>query len=243
MYSNAVPKEDVIYFKDFSFAYEKKINLEIPALSIPCGSVVAVIGKNGAGKSTFGRCMCELEKKARGTMTFNGRILSRKDRIKACYLVMQDVNHQLFTESVLDEILLSMEKSNETEESKKEKAVQILASLNLEQYQNVHPMSLSGGQKQRVSIACALASDKQILVYDEPTSGLDYTRMLDVAEAIKSMKADGKTQFIITHDPELIEQCCDYLIFMEEGQILETGWLQGLLVDKMKQFFCVNTTE
>lgn len=243
LYTNAIPKEDVICFKDFSFAYEKKKNLEIPALSIPCGSVVAVIGKNGAGKSTFGRCMCGLEKRASGTMTFNECILSRKDRIKTCYLVMQDVNHQLFTESVLDEILLSMEKSNETEKSKKEKAVQILTSLNLEQYQNAHPMSLSGGQKQRVSISCALASDKQILVYDEPTSGLDYTRMIAVAEAIKSMKSAGKTQFIITHDPELIEQCCDYLIFMEEGKILETGWLQGVLVDKMKNFFCVNTTE
>lgn len=243
LYTNAVPKENVLCFKDFSFAYEKKKNLEIPALSIPCGSVVAVIGKNGAGKSTFGRCMCGLEKRASGTMTFNECILSRKDRIKTCYLVMQDVNHQLFTESVLDEILLSMEKSNETEKSKKEKAVQILTSLNLEQYQNAHPMSLSGGQKQRVSISCALASDKQILVYDEPTSGLDYTRMIAVAEAIKSMKSAGKTQFIITHDPELIEQCCDYLIFMEEGKILETGWLQGVLVDKMKNFFCVNTTE
>ena len=119
LYTNAIPKEDVICFKDFSFAYEKKKNLEIPALSIPCGSVVAVIGKNGAGKSTFGRCMCGLEKRASGTMTFNECILSRKDRIKTCYLVMQDVNHQLFTESVLDEILLSMEKSNETEKSKR----------------------------------------------------------------------------------------------------------------------------
>lgn len=105
---------------------------------------------------------------------------------------MQDVNHQLFTESVLDELLLSMEKSNEEEKSKKEKVDQILTSLNLEQYQDVHPMSLSGGQKQRVSVACALASDKQILVYDEPTSGLDYTRMIDVAEAIKNRKQRGK---------------------------------------------------
>lgn len=239
LYSNTVKKEEVIYFKDFSFAYEREKNLDIPSLSIPCGSVVAVIGKNGAGKSTFGRCMCGLEKKTSGTMTFNGCVLNWKERIKTCYLVMQDVNHQLFTESVLDELLLSMEKSNEEEKSKKEKVDQILTSLNLEQYQDVHPMSLSGGQKQRVSVACALASDKQILVYDEPTSGLDYTRMIDVAEAIKNMKAKGKTQFIITHDPELIEQCCDYLVFMEEGRIIETGWLQGLLIDKIKNFFMV----
>ena len=109
--------------------------------------------------------------------------------------------------------------------------------------QEIRDMGIRLESLQRVSISCALASDKQILVYDEPTSGLDYTRMIAVAEAIKSMKSAGKTQFIITHDPELIEQCCDYLIFMEEGKILETGWLQGVLVDKMKNFFCVNTTE
>ncbi|MDO4280078.1 MAG: energy-coupling factor ABC transporter ATP-binding protein [Peptococcaceae bacterium] len=228
---------EMIDFKDFSFAYDKEKNLDILSLSIPCGSVVAVIGKNGAGKSTFGRCMCGLEKKARGTMTFCGRNLSWKARINTCYLVMQDVNHQLFTESVLDEILLSMEKSHDEAHAKKEKALQILASLNLDHYQDVHPMSLSGGQKQRVSVACALASNKQILVYDEPTSGLDYARMIDVAEAIKNMQAKGKTQFIITHDPELIKQCCDYLVLIEDGRIIASGWLQSALVDRMNDFF------
>lgn len=234
-----IKKTKTICFKDFTFAYEKEKNLDIPFLSIPCGSVIAVVGKNGAGKSTFGRCMCGLEKTTNGTMTFEGAVLNWKERIKICYLVMQDVNHQLFTESVMDEILLSMEKSGENESSKKEKAIQILTSLNLEHYQDIHPMSLSGGQKQRVSVACALASDKQILIYDEPTSGLDYTRMVDVSEAIKNMKAKGKTQFIITHDPELIEQCCDYLVFMEEGKIIEAGWLQGSLIDRIKKFFMV----
>ena len=228
-----------IQFSDFSFAYNKEQNLDIPFLSIPCGSVIAVIGKNGAGKSTFGRCMCGLEKKSKGTMLFEKRDLKWKERIKSCYLVMQDVNNQLFTESVLDEILLSMEKSDTDEEQKNANAVQILTSLNLEQCQDVHPMSLSGGQKQRVSIACALASDKEILVYDEPTSGLDYTRMLDVAETVRDMKEKCKTQFIITHDPELIEQCCDYLVFMEGGKVIESGFLAGALVDKMKEFFMV----
>lgn len=233
----AIKSRDYIYFKDFSFSYEKEKNVNIKSLMIPCGSVVAIIGKNGAGKSTFGRCMCGLEKKTKGTMILYGKELKWKERIKNCYLVMQDVNHQLFTESVLDEILLSMENSADNESLKKVKAIEILKALNLEEFQELHPMSLSGGQKQRVSVACALASDKKILVYDEPTSGLDYASMLDVAEGIRSMQRRGKTQFVITHDPELIEKCCNYLMFMDKGLVIEVGTIEGERLQRMKEFF------
>lgn len=235
----AIKSRDYIYFKDFSFSYEKEKNVNIKSLMIPCGSVVAIIGKNGAGKSTFGRCMCGLEKKTKGTMILYGKELKWKERIKNCYLVMQDVNHQLFTESVLDEILLSMENSAGNESLKKVKAIEILKALNLEEFQELHPMSLSGGQKQRVSVACALASDKKILVYDEPTSGLDYASMLDVAEGIRSMQRRGKTQFVITHDPELIEKCCNYLMFMDKGLVIEVGTIEGERLQRMKEFFMV----
>ena len=234
-----IESQDYIHFKDFSFAYEKEKNMDIKSLMIPCGSVVAIIGKNGAGKSTFGRCMCGLEKKVKGTMTFYGKELNWKERIKNCYLVMQDVNHQLFTESVLEEILLSMENYADNESVKKANAIKILKALNLEKFQEVHPMSLSGGQKQRVSVACALASDKKILVYDEPTSGLDYTRMLDVAEAIKSMQKRGRTQFVITHDPELIEKCCDYVMFMDKGGVIDVGTIEEERLHRIKKFFRV----
>lgn len=235
----AIKSRDYIYFKDFSFSYEKEKNVNIKSLMIPCGSVVAIIGKNGAGKSTFGRCMCGLEKKTKGTMILYGKELKWKERIKNCYLVMQDVNHQLFTESVLDEILLSMENSADNESLKKVKAIEILKALNLEEFQELHPMSLSGGQKQRVSVACALASDKKILVYDEPTSGLDYASMLDVAEGIRNMQRRGKTQFVITHDPELIEKCCNYLMFMDKGLVIEVGTIEGERLQRMKEFFMV----
>ena len=234
-----IESQDYIHFKDFSFAYEKEKNMDIKSLMIPCGSVVAIIGKNGAGKSTFGRCMCGLEKKVKGTMTFYGKELNWKERIKNCYLVMQDVNHQLFTESVLEEILSSMENYADNESVKKANAIKILKALNLEKFQEVHPMSLSGGQKQRVSVACALASDKKILVYDEPTSGLDYTRMLDVAEAIKSMQKRGRTQFVITHDPELIEKCCDYVMFMDKGGVIDVGTIEEERLHRIKKFFRV----
>lgn len=98
-------------------------------------------------------------------------------------------------------------------------------------------MALSGGQKQRVSVACAFASDKEILVYDEPTSGLDHARMLNVAEVVKTMQTRGKTQFVITHDPELIVQVCDYLLFLEKGHVRCAGPFSDEYVQALEAFF------
>lgn len=135
------------------------------------GAIVAVIGNNGAGETTFANNLCGLLSSAKGNLNLGGITYTANERIKICYMVMQDVNHQLFTESVLDEILLSLEETNE--EIAKEKAEQIMESLHISEFSNAHLMSLSGGQKQRVAIASAIASGKEIIVFDEPTSGLD----------------------------------------------------------------------
>ena len=90
--------DEMLYFNDMVFSYGREQALEIPSLKIPCGSIVAVIGPNGAGKSTFGRCLCGLEKKMQGTISLRGKVLNHKERIRRSYLVMQDVNHQLFIE-------------------------------------------------------------------------------------------------------------------------------------------------
>ena len=159
-------------------------------------------------------------------MLLDDKKVNRKQRIDLSYIVMQNVNHQLFTESVMDEVLLSMEKQTGTAEEKEAKALDILQRLKLLEFKDCHPMSLSGGQKQRVAIASALASDKKILVYDEPTSGLDYRHMMDVAGAIREMKKMDNTQFIITHDAELVSYCCDYILLMEHGTVVKHGPLK-----------------
>lgn len=82
-------------------------------------------------------------------------------------------------------------------------------------------MSLSGGQKQRVAIACALASEKDIIIFDEPTSGLDYKHMLQVSEILKRLQQAGKSIYVITHDMELIMDCCTDVICIENGDILK----------------------
>ena len=95
----------ILEVKNFHFSYNGVLDLDIPSLSIPAGAVVGIIGNNGTGKTTFARCLCGLERKATGEISIEGEVLNRKKRLKNSYLVMQDVNHQLFTESVLDEIL------------------------------------------------------------------------------------------------------------------------------------------
>ena len=81
-------------------------------------------------------------------------------------------------------------------------------------------MALSGGQKQRVAIASALASDAQILLFDEPTSGLDYSHMEKVAELLQQLANAGATVIVSTHDPELISECCDYVLGLKRGKVV-----------------------
>lgn len=138
-------------------------------------------------------------------------------------MVMQDVNHQLFTSSVEEEVMLGV--TDLSEEEKEQKLSKILEEMDISKYKEAHPMSLSGGQKQRVAIAGALACNKDVIFYDEPTSGLDYRHMKEVSESIKKLNDMGKTQFIITHDPELVQECCNYFIYMVDGKIdLSGSW-------------------
>lgn len=217
----------------FSFSYKRA---ELPALDIdhlcvPEGEIIAVIGHNGAGKSTFARCLCGLEKNAKGELSVRATKLKNKQRLKLCYMVMQDVNHQLFTESVLDEVLLSM--ANEDEE----KASAILSSLDLLHLKELHPMSLSGGQKQRVAIASAIASERDIVIFDEPTSGLDLRHMKEVAGTLRRLSAMGKTLFVITHDPEFILACCTHLLQFENGKVIVNEPLDAGGTEKMLSYF------
>lgn len=213
--------DNSVEIKDFRFSYGKIEVMDIPVLSVPRGAIIGILGDNGAGKTTFAKCLCGLEKAAKGTLRIGAETLGAKQRIKKCYMVMQDVNHQLFTESVSDEILLSMQ--GEDEQADQKRANEVLSSLNLLEYKELHPMSLSGGQKQRVAIGSAIASDKEILVFDEPTSGLDYHHMEEVANNLQQLSDIGKTLFIITHDPELIAKCCNYFVFIEHGRATWSG--------------------
>ena len=170
------------------------------------GEVVAITGPNGVGKTTLSRCLCGLIREQVGQIVLNGRPLNRKERQKAAFCVMQDVNHQLFSDSVWGECRMSAPDVPDST------LKGVLDSLHLLPFRERHPMSLSGGQKQRLAVATALLSEKPILIFDEPTSGLDYARMVEVSGVIRSLAQQGRIVLVVTHDQEFLQRACDRVL-------------------------------
>ena len=230
--AHPVASRSSIECENFHFAYTKQRDaLDIDSLSLPQAGVIAVIGHNGAGKSTLARCLCGLEKHCKGIVKVDGKPYNRKQRLSLCYMVMQDVNHQLFTESTEEEMLISMA------EPSPDKADAVLDRLDLLQFKERHPMALSGGQKQRVAIATALVSERKILVLDEPTSGLDLQHMKEVADELVTIQKMGKTSLVITHDYELIVSCCTHVLHLEHGMVQEQYALDAAGLQRLQKFF------
>ena len=192
---------------DLDIGYSKdKIVRHIDAFQIQKGEILGLMGNNGIGKSTLIKTLCGLMRPINGEILIDHHSIKPKKLISFSYLVMQDVNYQLFSDSVEEEILLNC--TNENYES-------ILESLNLTELKDRHPMSLSGGQKQRVVIASALCSNKDIIYLDEPTSGLDRYHMEKVGQLLNDLKKMNKAVVVITHDEELAASVCDRIVRFE----------------------------
>ena len=125
---------------------------------------------------------------------------------------MQDVDYQLFSESVFSEFLLS------NKDLKEDEILDMLNIVNLYEKRNSHPFSLSGGEKQRLLMGICAKSNSDVLILDEPTSGLDFNNMLVISDIIKNLSKD-KAIILISHDYELLSRVVDRVIFLEEGKI------------------------
>ena len=200
-------QKPLISAKNLSVGYGKKSPVyQIDDFQISKGEIVGLMGHNGVGKSTLAKTLCGLLKPV------GGEIVPKrvKDRIKHSFMVMQDVNYQLFSDSVREEVLLGAQKPEVCNE--------VLESLGLLELAERHPVSLSGGQKQRVAIASAMLSGKDFIVLDEPTSGLDYYHMTQVAHLLQKLKEQGAAVLVITHDEELAAGWCDRVIYLDDKE-------------------------
>lgn len=183
------------------------------------GDVIGIVGHNGCGKTTLISVLTGLLKETGGEIRWYGKRMKPKQRRKLSYLVLQDVDYQLFGSSVSEELSLG----NDALTAEEKNAV--LEQLKLTEYAETHPAALSGGQKQRVTIGAAVASNSPIVFFDEPTSGLDYDSMVRVSELIRQLSAQGIIVFVVSHDTELLVRTCTKTITLgeKEGRTIQAG--------------------
>ncbi|GAA0375366.1 energy-coupling factor ABC transporter ATP-binding protein [Bacillus horti] len=183
--------------------------------SIGKGEMVALTGANGAGKTTLAKAICGLLKQRQGTIALNNQPAKATERNKKAWFVLQDSDHQLFADSVLNEIMLTFEKNKEA----RTRAEYLMRELDLWSLRERHPASLSGGQKQRVTLAVGLMRRPDVLVLDEPTSGLDGKNMLRVVRLLRQIAGEGVAVLVITHDVEFIFEACARVLFLANKQL------------------------
>ena len=216
--------------ENLSCAFDKQPVFSGLGFSAKRGEVLGIVGHNGAGKTTMTRCLCGLLKEVNGTVRLDGQTLKAKQRNKASFCVMQDVNHQLFSDSVWNECELAQP------DCPPERIEEILRSFDLLDFKDRHPMALSGGQKQRVAIARALASDPKILLCDEATSALDPQTTSSILELLKKInKQFGITIVIITHQMSVVREICTHVAIMYEGEVVEKGLVADIFANPQSE--------
>ena len=195
-------EDAVLQICNLSCKRKKQVIFQNISLSARAGDIIGITGKNGAGKSTFCNCLCGLLKPKGGEILYQGKKLSEKARTKLFGMVMQEVNHQLFSDSVKNECLLANEEASEQE------IRELLEKFDLEEYAEYHPMILSGGQRQRLAICQAVMGEKKLLIFDEPTSGLDFRHMCQVEKMMKRLAEEKYIIIVVTHDYEFLNRAC-----------------------------------
>ena len=195
---------------------------------------IVVIGPSGSGKSTFLRCLNRLEEITGGSVVVNGHDMTDKktDLNRARENVGMVFQHfNLFNNmDVLGNMTLApVELKKLSKAQAKERAVELLARVGMQEKLHAYPAQLSGGQKQRVAIARALAMNPDVMLFDEPTSALDPEMVGEVLFVMKQLAADGMTMVVVTHEIGFAREVADRVIFMENGYIVEEGTPQEVL--------------
>ena len=220
-------KDDILLeVKNLEFGYseDKKI-LENVSLSIRKGEMVSIVGKNGAGKSTFAKLICGFETPDTGEILLNGQNLLKENiRHRAQHIgyVMQNPNQMISKPMIFDEVALSLKKQGFTKEEIRRKVEATLKICGLYPFRNWPVSALSFGQKKRVTIASVLVQDPEMIILDEPTAGQDLKHYTEIMEFLKRLNNDGVTIVMVTHDMHLmLEYTSRAFVFSDGGLIAE----------------------
>ena len=176
-----------------------------------------MVGPNATGKSTLGKLLAGLVKEDGGTVRVEGKKLASGRCRGRIWYIMQDLDSQLFGESVRDELLCGQKATPE----RTARADEVLDALGLGALADRHPATLSGGQKQRLALGVALMHDASVIVLDEPTSGLDGKSMRSVGRQIEKLAHEGRVILMITHDVECAVATCDRVLHLRDGRVAQ----------------------
>ena len=201
-------------------------------LTVEDGEVLCIIGPSGSGKSTLLRCLNMLETPDSGEVEVDGvRVTTENLAQMRARMAMVFQNFNLFSHlSVLDNITIApVHVKGIAKDKAAAKAIELLKLVGLADKADAYPRSLSGGQKQRVAIARALAMDPEIILFDEPTSALDPEMVGEVLDVMKKLAEEGMTMLVVTHEMGFAREVADDVIFMADGQIVESGTAEQIL--------------
>jgi len=206
------------------FSYPNGVEaLKGVSLNIADGEFVAIMGQNGAGKTTLVKHFNGLLKPTKGTVLVDGvstTKVSVATLARNVGFVFQNPDHQLFSETVEDEIAFALKNFGFKDKVIKERVTWALNLLDLTQYRKTSPFMLSGGERKRVALASVLAWNPNMLILDEPTIGQDHQQKEKLRQFILQMKTQGKTVIIVTHDVEFVAECNPRVLLMLDGKIV-----------------------
>lgn len=204
------------------------------SLTIQNGEFVAIMGQNGAGKTTLVKHFNGLLKPTKGKVRID-RVETTKVSVATLArnvgFVFQNPDHQLFSETVEDEIAFALRNFGFEEIVIETRVTWALNLLGLTQYRKTSPFMLSGGERKRVALASVLAWNPNTLILDEPTIGQDYQQKEKLRQFILQMKTQRKTTIIVTHDVEFVAECNPRVLLMQNGKIVADGEARKILTE------------
>ena len=223
------PKEPegapLLEVKNLSFGYNKgQQTLKNVSLSVKKGEMVSIVGRNGAGKSTFSKLVCGFEDPNQGEIFFEGQDLLKENirsGAKKIGYVMQNPNQMISKTMIYDEVALGLQKSGKSEEEIRAKVEETLKICGLYPFRNWPISALSFGQKKRVTIASVLVQDPKLIILDEPTAGQDFKHYTEIMEFLRGLNEQGVTVIMITHDMHLMLEYTPRALVFSNGQLID----------------------
>ncbi|MBR2764921.1 MAG: ABC transporter ATP-binding protein [Blautia sp.] len=228
--------EVLLSARDLCFAYANGTKaLNGVSLNINKGELMAIVGTNGAGKSTFSKVLCGFETPQSGTITFSGidnwMNLSIKERADHVGYVMQNPNQMISQTLIFDEIALGLRTRGISEEEIIVRVEHALKVCGLWPFRRWPVSALSYGQKKRVTIASILVLEPEMIILDEPTAGQDYRHYTDIMEFLRSLAAKGIAVVMITHDMHLMLEYAVRTAVFSEGRLIACDTGAAILTD------------